>query len=223
MPGFQLHDKLLDLPLFQGMSNADLSVIIGQTKFGFHKFQGGKTVIKEYDACDTLFFLMKGSLTVETYADDHGYRLIEEVHAPAVLQPELMFGLHQYYNRTYSARTECQFITLDKNEVMRLLDEFIIFRLNFLNILSTQCQKLSRRLWRTPPASLSLRIAEFIRSRCLLPTGGKTLYIKMTRLADELNDSRLDISRALNTMQSSNLLELHRGRVHIPALEHLPR
>jgi hypothetical protein len=43
----------------------------------------------------------------------------------------------------------------------------------------------------------------------------------MQQLGRELNDSRLDISRALNEMQSDNLISLHRGRIEIPTLEQL--
>lgn len=43
----------------------------------------------------------------------------------------------------------------------------------------------------------------------------------MERLAAEVNDSRLDISRALNKMQNEGLLQLSRGRITIPALEKL--
>ena len=43
----------------------------------------------------------------------------------------------------------------------------------------------------------------------------------MKQLADELNDSRLDISHALNAMQADGLLTLHRGRIEIPMLERL--
>lgn len=45
----------------------------------------------------------------------------------------------------------------------------------------------------------------------------------MTRLAEELNDSRLDISHALNDMQANGWLTLHRGRIQIPKLELLPK
>ena len=43
----------------------------------------------------------------------------------------------------------------------------------------------------------------------------------MQQIADELNDSRLDISHALNDMQHDELLSLHRGRIEIPLLERL--
>ena len=43
----------------------------------------------------------------------------------------------------------------------------------------------------------------------------------MQQIADQLNDSRLDISRALNALQADGLISLHRGRIEIPLLERL--
>jgi predicted transcriptional regulator len=43
----------------------------------------------------------------------------------------------------------------------------------------------------------------------------------MERLAEEVNDSRLNVSRVLNQMQEAGMLELHRGRIEIPQLERL--
>ena len=43
----------------------------------------------------------------------------------------------------------------------------------------------------------------------------------MTRLASELNDSRLNVSQALNRLQTAGLLSLGRGKIDIPALERL--
>jgi hypothetical protein len=61
----------------------------------------------------------------------------------------------------------------------------------------------------------------FFFSHCLYPAGPKTFYVLMTQLAQELNDSRLDVSRALNEMQADRLLTLHRGRIEIPMIERL--
>jgi DNA-binding MarR family transcriptional regulator len=90
-----------------------------------------------------------------------------------------------------------------------------------LNSLAADSQRLRHRAWRSAPQSLRNRITRFFFSRCLYPAGPKTFYILMTQLAAELNDSRLDISRALNEMEDDGLLTLHRGRIEIPMLERL--
>jgi hypothetical protein len=57
----------------------------------------------------------------------------------------------------------------------------------------------------------------------MTPTGQKSFHILMTRLADEVGDSRLDVSRALNQMQYDGLVVLHRGRIEVPQIELLAK
>lgn len=104
---------------------------------------------------------------------------------------------------------------------MLLLETQLVFRLNMLNLLATESQRLHHNQWRQAPRNLRERITRFFFSRCLYPAGPKTFNILMRQLADELNDSRLDISVALNEMQADGLLTLHRGRIEISSLERL--
>ena len=105
--------------------------------------------------------------------------------------------------------------------MQKLSDKFEIFRINLLNLISTQTQKNNRRLFRVPPKTLSERITRFFESHCIRPAGEKMFYIKMTRLAEEMNVKRIYVSNALNEMQNLKLIKLYRGRIHIPSLEKL--
>ncbi len=96
-----------------------------------------------------------------------------------------------------------------------------MFRLNMFNLLAAHAQRLEHRAWRSAPQSLRERIIRFFFSRCLYPAGPKTFYILIQQIAQELNDSRLDISNALNQMQADQMITLHRGRIEIPMLERL--
>ena len=219
--GLKIYDKLLQFTLFQGMSHADLMEVVGHTKLGFSKHPEGQRIAKEGDVCDHLIFLTAGSLSVETVSYDHTCRVLETVNAPYAIQTEQLFGLTQRYTSTFKTLSDCSFITIDKQEVMLLLETQLVFRLNMLNMLAADAQRMRHRAWRSAPQSLYQRITRFFFSRCLYPAGPKTFYILMNQLAAELNDSRLDISRALNQMQADGLLTLHRGRIQIPMLERL--
>ena len=219
--GLKIYDKLLQFTLFQGMSHADLMEVVGHTKFGFSRHAEGQRIVKDGDLCEHLIFLTTGTLSIETYSDDRTCRVSETVNAPYAIQAEQLFGLTQRYTSTFKALTDCSFITIDKQEVMLLLETQLVFRLNMLNLLAADGQRLRHRAWRSAPQSLRDRITRFFFSRCLYPAGPKTFYILMTQIAAELNDSRLDISHALNEMQKDGLLTLHRGRIEIPMLERL--
>ena len=216
-----LYDKLLQFTLFQGMSHADLMEVVGHTKFNFSKQPVGQRIVKEGDICNHLIFLTTGALSVETVSDDHTCRVCEVVNAPYVIQPEQLFGLTQRYTSTFKTCDDCSLITIDKQEVLLLLETQLVFRLNMLNSLAADSQRLRHRAWRSAPQSLRNRITRFFFSRCLYPAGPKTFYILMTQIAAELHDSRLDISHALNAMEADGLLTLHRGRIQIPMLERL--
>ena len=200
----EIYDRLLQFTLFQGMSSADLMQVAGHTKFGFNKLNTGKRLVSEGTPCTHLIFLTSGTLGIESRNDSHTCRVCEEISAPYIVQPLHLFGYNQHYTSTFKALSTCNFITLDKQEVMLLLETQLVFRLNMLNLLATESQRLHRSQWRQA-----------------YPAGPKTFNILMRQLADELNDSRLDISVALNEMQADGLLTLHRGRIEIPSLERL--
>lgn len=216
-----IYDQLLQFPLFQGMSHADLMEVVTHTKFGFTKTATGKRLVKEGDKCTQLMFLTHGSLQCETVSDDCLCSVVEEVNAPYTLQPDRVFGISQRYSTSFKALTPCNLITIDKQEVLLLMETQLVFRLNLVNLMATETQRLTHRAWRSAPKSLRERLIRFFFSRSLYPAGPKTFYILMQQIANELNDSRLDISRALNAMQADGLLTLHRGRIEIPMLERL--
>lgn len=221
MPTLQIYEKLLLFPLFQGMSRDDLELVAGHTRFGFSKMNSGSIVVAEGDDCRQLYFLINGSLRVETASDDRGYMVVEQLEAPVILQPEVIFGYTQRYTHTYISQTDANFIIVGKDEVLRLSEDFLVFRLNLLNMFATQTQKTARLLWQHVPDSLENRIVRFFAQHCLYPAGPKVFHILMNRLASELNDSRLNVSRALNALQHEGKIVLRRGRVEIPLMERL--
>lgn len=216
-----IYDQLLRFPLFQGMSHADLTEVVGHTKFGFSKLAAGKRAVREGDVCNHLIFLTNGTLQSETHSDDRSCRVVEHLSAPYLIQPYHIFGLTQRFTSSFKTETACNFITIDKQEVLLLMETQLVFRLNLANIMATDTQRLRHHAWRSTPKSLRERIVRLFFSRCLYPAGQKTFFVLMQHIADELNDSRLDISRALNQMQQENLLTLYRGRIEIPSLERL--
>ena len=221
MATLQIYEKLLLFPLFQGMSRDDLELVAGHTRFGFSKMNQGSTIVTEGDDCRQLLFLINGTLRVETMADDRSYMVVEQLEAPVILQPEVIFGYTQRYTHTYIAKTDVNLITVGKDEVLRLSEDFLVFRLNLLNMFATQTQKSSRLLWQHVPVTLEDRIVRFFAQHCIYPAGPKMFHVLMNRLAEELNDNRLDVSRALNALQRDGKIVLHRGRVEIPQMERL--
>ena len=214
-------DRLLEVPLFQGISRGEFMEIVGKYRLGFHRKKNASIIVRQDDVCGSLVFVLGGEFCQEHESDDHGFSVWEWGTAPAVIQPERLFGLHNRYGWTVKAASHVQLLEIDKHSVVEILSQFEIFRLNFLNLVSTQTQYGQRRLWKSLPESPEKRFARFVADRCLRPAGHKTLRIGMIRLADELGVTRLTVSKMLRALENDGLLSVGRQQIDIPSLEQL--
>ena len=97
----QIYDKLLELPLFLGIGATDLAEIVSTTKFGFLKLKPKEILVKENDKGGKAIFPYGWQTHSRSHADNHSYSVIEEITAPTAIQPERLFGLVQFYSKTF--------------------------------------------------------------------------------------------------------------------------
>lgn len=211
-----MYDTLLQLPLFQGLAQEDFTCILGKVKLNFTKHKAGEILAKKNTVCRQLTFILNGEFASSTSSTDNSYTMIELFQAPYLIEPQSLFGMNTSYVSTYIAQTEVHTVTIDKTFVMNDLFKYEIFRLNYMNIISNRAQTSYNRLWTKVADKTETRITDFILSHTERPSGKKILRIKMEVLADIINDTRLSVSKALNSMQEAGLLTLHRGEIVIP-------
>lgn len=211
-----MFDTLLQLPLFQGLAQEDLTCIVGKVKLHFAKYKAGEVILKAGSTCDRFMFILKGEVASTTLSSDSSYSFTEYLQAPLLIEPQSMFGMNTAYVSTYLAHDEVHTVSISKAFVMNELFKYEIFRLNYMNVISNRAQSLNTRLWCKTEYSLEKRISSFILNHIERPVGEKLLKIKMEELALIVNDTRMGVSKALNGMQEEGLLELHRGEIMIP-------
>ena len=216
-----MYGLLLKLPLFQGLGYADLSEIVGHTRFQFLHCPACARIVDAGAPCTDLVFLIKGLASAVSDAADLRFSVEEEVSAPSLFQPEFLFGLTPRYTQTFTTVTECDLLMISKLEFSKLISSYEIFRTNYLNIISTRNQRLSLLAWRPLPDSIRERITRFLKDHCQWPSGRKIFHIKMQQIADVTGDSRINVSRELHAMDAEQLLHVSRGQIVIPAIERL--
>lgn len=216
-----MYERLLELPLFQGLGADDLTRIVETVRVGFLHYPAGSLVVEDETPCTRLLFLVEGRLRQETFAINRTFSLAEHVAAPSILQPEALYGLHPHYSHRYTAETDVCMLAIAKQAVNTTLMQYEVVRLNILNLLSTRVYRTQRQLWHPKTGNTEQRIVRFFVRLASSPAGEKIIYIKMEDLAQHLNETRLNISRALNRMQTDGLVVLRRKTVIIPAIEKL--
>lgn len=216
-----IYANLLRLPFFQGIDRDELEAMASKIRFDFQKYDEGAWIARENDRCATLTLVMTGSVEAEAISADHSYSLRELIDAPCAIEPERIFGLRQHLARGYRATTPCNVLRLQKDDVLRLCAQSLVFELNVLNTISTSAQRAGSAFWRTPPTTIPRKIATFVAHRSLRPAGPKTLSIRLTDLGSAIGESRLNVSRSLHGLEAQGLVVLARQTIIIHRLEQL--
>lgn len=203
------------------MGKSEFWKIAEKVRFDFRKYPSGSTIVEQGDTCTHLIFIINGHVQAIRRSDHYNYTLHEWLPSPTVLQPANLFGLTTRYTRAYQADGEVQALRVEKRAVCDVLLNYSTFRYNYLNLLSLQMQQTERRLWAPLPPDLTRRFVVFLAERCERIAGRKELDIKMEQLADELDATRLNVSRMLNNLQAQNLIVLKRERILLPVFQNL--
>ena len=87
-----MFDKLLTLPLFQGISKQSLSQLVEKYPCHFLKYTKGDTIIEHGDVCTHMRFVVSGSVNVVIESSKTKVELSQTLDAPEVIAPDYLFG-----------------------------------------------------------------------------------------------------------------------------------
>ena len=214
-----IFERLLLLPLFQGLSVDELMRVIECSKFNFDTQEASSIIIEQGKPLTHLIFVLQGDIRFERN-DDEGIQYIEYFNSPMLLLPNCLFGKSAVASHTVRAENEITLLEISKHDVIHKLMNFFVFRLSLLNTLCTATEKL--RYPSPTTMDLSKRIVWNLLKEFHQPQAGrKEVHINMQQLADRLHVSRLSISKCLRDMQQKSLIQLHRERIILPQIEQL--
>lgn len=213
------YDRLLLLPLFQGIGKTDFYRLAERIPMGFHRLSKGKFLVKQDEKSTSLNFVIEGSYIIKRTSANRDFILCEWSDRPIVVHPECLFGLNQNYRYSLQANKTLHTLEVNKSAVRDVLLQHPTFRLNYLNILSAHSQRANQEAWTPMSEDLLQRFIRFLQPKCTYPAGKKEIHIRMDCLAKHLLTTRLRVSQLLNNLESEGLVELYRQRIIIPQLE----
>lgn len=220
MESFTL-ETLGELPLFQGLRRDELAQCYTSVPYSLVKYEAGQRIAVQDDPCRHLILVFRGTILMHTLSDDKHYAFQERMQSPFVIQPEALYGIYPRYSHTFTAQTETHALVIPKDGVTQMFAGYEVFRLNMINLLSTQIYRGRKWLWHNLAGDTEKRITMFFHTHSVYPAGEKILEISMGELGRQINEPRMNISRALNKLQAENLLLLQRKKIIVPALEKL--
>ena len=214
-------DTLATLPLFQGIGKSELAEFSSSIPHQVVSFDRGMKIAEQDSPCRKLIVTVRGTIQMSTVSDNNRFAFHERLQSPVVIQPEVLYGISPHFTHTYTAQTATCALVIPKEGVNLLFYHFEVFRLNMANLLSTYIYRQNRWLWHDLAGDTERRIINFIHAHSIYPAGEKIMEISMEDLGQQINETRTNISQALNALQKAGLVLLRRKRIVIPALEKL--
>lgn len=214
-----MFDKLQSLPLFIGLGITDLMRIVELVDFDFNKYGEGDTFAAQGDRCDRIIYVLGGEMSIERIFPNRELMVTEWTDTrPYAVELENMWGMRQVFNHTYTFTTDGSTCSIGKRSLTKLINSYDIVRTNLLSLLCNDIQRQRRELLSTYPKNTEERMLRFFQRHSLLPTGRKEVRVKMHKLGDMIDSTRLNVSNVLNEWRQAGLVELGRGVCRIPDL-----
>ena len=212
----RMYDTMTSIPLFLGMNAQDLHTVIEKSHMNIQLLEPGETLASQGERCNLLTILLKGVLTVETTMADGALMVEETLPGAAVLEPDSLYGIGRHWQSTYRAKTECHVMEISKDSVSRLIAGFEIFRINFLNLLSTLAARRHQQTWTMPGMSNKRRLVYFLLTHTLYNVGGRKVYhTRMEDLGHYLGVTRSLVGKMLAELQTDGLLAYDRNLIEV--------
>lgn len=218
-----MFERLLQLPLFQGLTNQEVSDVMAHVRLDFCKYHPDDEVVVQDDPCRKLIYIISGEVEAQFSDPDGRFFLREYIPDVKAIEPYNMFGMYQKYSRTYRFLTEGTTLSIEKMVVLRQLMVNDIIKINLMNITSNKYQQTQRLLCQFPDGTTRNKIIKFILAHSISPKGRKDFRMKMRVLSDIVHETRLNVSSALNEMQDEKLITLQRGGFTVHELQNMYR
>lgn len=200
------------LPLLQGISAEDILHMQERGALRIVSMEPEEgDIIQRGQHCRTLTMLMEGTLSCTTLGED--FTLVEEIHAPAIIEEEALWSLSQTYNHTYSPNSEGRLLVIDRRNMMQTMLHNDVFRINLLTRMSTRLERNYHNSQQPSPDSIQQKIERFVQNISCTSTWPKRLHIKMTTLAGIVGETRLQVSKALRQMEAKGQISLTREQI----------
>ena len=216
----QKYELLTKLPLLQGISGKELAHIENMTGMEINEVPAMKRpLIRQNDPCTHLVFLTTGKMMREYTSHDGRFQTKSVLQAPTLLEPYNLYGLNCKFRCSYTPLENVSVITVKKTDVQQHLMKTEIFRINYFNLLSAIIHKKDMLLRPCRHQTVKEKILQFIMKLFPDCEGQVEIQIKMTDLADYIDETRLNTSRALNQLEKAGLMELKRSLIVIPDIK----
>lgn len=203
-----MFDKLLHLPLFQGVSHERLSETVEKVPFHFLKFKRGEKIIDRGDQCTHVRFIISGKVKMTYESRMLKFSISHELAGPEVIAPDYLFGLDTSYPFTLKAIEECGILQVSKNDYVSMLQTDKVFLYNILNYLSRNSQSFKSQMLNAEQLTVTERLVMLVSAFTCQKAKNIVLEFRQRDLCRILGARRPALITTIEDLSEKGLIEV---------------
>lgn len=206
--------------LFRNMSEEEIRRILDLSSCIQETYEKDTIVIEEGESCDTIGFVLEGTLTIQQYGRSGDALTINIFRHGDCFGAPLLFTSRAKYPFTLVTSTRSTVLFIPFRLMKSMLDESKTFNLNYLTFLSNHIFVLKNKI--------KILAHNDVRSRLMIyfsreiEIAGSTIFRmrhKKTEIGEIIKVARPSVSRELSNMERDGLLKIDSNEVTILAPE----
>lgn len=210
-----MYEKIMDLPLFKGVSKEQVSLFLEKTHVDFKNYEAGEILAEEGEPVRMVRFVISGDILLVHHLKGIDVTVEERSGFGKVLGADRLFGISTGYPYKVIAKTKTSIMEFSKTQYVALLHSDSIYMLNFFNYLSLRAQRPMDSLTEYCHGDVMNRMGQLVYVMTEPTAGGVIIRGSREALADFCNCEVNEIDDWKNMLMRLDMAVCDAETVHI--------
>ncbi len=210
-----MYDIIMDLPLFRGISRAQVSAFLEKTNVEFINYKDGEILQRCGDEPQHLIYLIRGKVCAEWRNDAENVRICYMQRNGSMLGATHLFGMVRQYSTSISATGSVSVLRISKSQYINILLSDKIFLFNYLNYLSAAVQRCETAIRRQGNSNFRQLLTRWIAALIPYDATEISIYATESVLCALAGIRKSALKEEIAVLSADNLIRPGRGRLEI--------
>ena len=210
----ELYEIMSKIPLFKGFNIEEIAEILKTLNFQIKNYKKGETVFFRGDALEQIIIILSGTSKGEMQKFNGDTIVINQMKAGEVLASAFLFGKNNVFPVDLIALENSEFLFLDKEKYLDLIQSDKRLLLNFIREISNKSQYLSKRIWfNFTHKTIEEKVLSYIKENA---QDDKIKFLpSISALAKKFEVTRPALSREISSLCKRKILKKIENNVYI--------
>ena len=202
-------------PVLRGVSTDELLELFGELQFQIKTYRKDEMLASQGYEVNRLMILLEGSARGEMTDATGQVIKIEDVEAPKPLAGAFLFARENRFPVDVFANEPVKALIIYRDEFLRLLRMNETIQMNYLALVSSKAEFLSRKIRFLSFKTIRGKIAHYVMDLRPDGQGQLTIPVSQQELADLFGVARPSVARAFGELQRSGIIRLRNRKIEI--------